>query len=69
MPKVATVLQTPRLWPQTIRMSDQRQSECLIKVSPGKDQKSSTPVGQSYQKKTRAMVARSHEDGEEAINV
>ena len=35
--------------------------------SSGKDQKSSTSVGQSYQKKTRAMVARSHEDGEEAF--
>ena len=44
-----------------------RQSECLTKVNPGKDQKSSTPVGQSNQKKTRAMMARSHEDGEEAF--
>ena len=42
-----------------------RQSECATKVSPSKDQKSSTPVGQSNQK-TRAMVARSNEDGEEA---
>ena len=42
-----------------------RQSECLTKVSPGKDQKSSTPVGQSNQK-TRAMVAKSNEDSEEA---
>ena len=38
----------------------------MTKVSPGKDQKSSTPVGQSNHKKTRAMVARSKEDGEEA---
>ena len=44
-----------------------RQSECPTKVSPGKDQKSLTPVGQSNQKKTRAMMARSHEDGEEAF--
>ena len=43
-----------------------RQSECLTKVSPGKDQKSSTSVGQSNQKKAGAMVARSNEDGEEA---
>ena len=35
-----------------------RQSECGTKISPGKDQKgSSTPVSQSSQKKTRAMVA------------
>ena len=34
-----------------------RQSECGTKISPGKDQKgSSTPVSQSSQKKTRAMV-------------
>ena len=33
----------------------------------GKDQKGSTPVGQSNQKKTCAMVARSNEDGEEAF--
>ena len=44
-----------------------RQSECLTKVITGKDQKSSTHVGQSNQKKTRAMVARSNEDGEEAF--
>ena len=41
-----------------------RQSECPTKVSPGKDQKSLMPVGQSNQKKTRAMVAKSHEDGD-----
>ena len=40
---------------------------CLTKVSPSKDQKSLMPVGQSNQKKTRAMVARSNEDGEEAF--
>ena len=35
------------------------QSECGTKISPGKDQKgSSTPVSQSSQKKTRAMVAK-----------
>ena len=44
-----------------------RQSECGTKVSPSKDQKSSTFVGQSNQKKTRAMVARSNEEGEEAF--
>ena len=44
----------------------QRQSECPTKVSPGKDQKSPTPVGQSNQKKTCAMVARSNEDGKAA---
>ena len=44
-----------------------RQSECPTKVTPGKDQKSSTPVGQSNQKKNRAMVTRSHENGEEAF--
>ena len=45
-----------------------RQSECGTKVSPGKDQKvSSTPVNQCSQKKTRAMVAQSCEDGEEAF--
>ena len=44
-----------------------RQSLCLTKVIPGKDHKSSMPLGQSNQKKTRAMVARSHEDGEEAF--
>ena len=36
-----------------------RQSECGTKISPGKDQKgSSTPVSQSSQKKTRAMLAQ-----------
>ena len=44
-----------------------RQSECPTKASPSKDQKSSPPVGQSNQKKIRAMVARSNEDGEEAF--
>ena len=44
-----------------------RQSECPTKVSLGKDQKSSTPVGQSNQKKTRAILAMSNEDGEEAF--
>ena len=44
-----------------------RQSECTTKASPSKDQKSSMPVGQSNQKKTHAMVARSNEDGEEAF--
>ena len=58
MPEVATVLQIPRLWPQKIGKSDQ--------IKSGKNQKSSTPVGQSNQKKTPAMVARSHKDGEEA---
>ena len=43
------------------------ESECPTKVSPGKDQKSSTPVGQSNQKKTLVMVARSNEDGEGAF--
>ena len=43
-----------------------RQSECPTKVSIGKDQRSSMPVGQSNKKKTRAMVARSNEDGEKA---
>ena len=44
------------------------QSECSTKIIPGKDQKSLTPVGRSNQKKTRrAMVAKSHEDGEEAF--
>ena len=38
------------------------------KISPGKDQKgSSTPVSQSSQKKTRAMVAQLDEDGEKAF--
>ena len=45
-----------------------RQSECGTKISPGKDQKgSSTPVSQSSQKKTRAMVAQLNEDGEKAF--
>ena len=44
-----------------------RQSECGTKISPGKDQKgSSTPVSQSNQKKTRAMVAQLDEDGKKA---
>ena len=54
MPDVGTVLQMPSLWPQ---------SQCPTKVSPGKDQKSLTPVGQ----KIHAMVAKSHEDNEEAF--
>ena len=49
----------PRLWPHTIRMPDQIQSL--------KGSENSTSSGQSYQKKTRAMVAKSHEDGEEAF--
>ena len=45
-----------------------RQSECGTKISPGMDQKgSSTPVSQSSQKKTRAMVAQLDEDGEKAF--
>ena len=52
------MLQRPRLWLQTIR--------CTTKVSPGKDQKSSMPVGQSNQK-TRAIVGKSHKDHEEAF--
>ena len=45
-----------------------RQSECGTKISPGKDQKgSSTPVSQSSQKKTLAMVAQLDEDGEKAF--
>ena len=45
-----------------------RQSECGTKISPSKDQKgSSTPVSQSSQKKTRAMVAQLDEDGEKAF--
>ena len=43
------------------------QSECRNKASPSTDQKSSTPVCQSNQKKTHAMVAKSHEDDEEAF--
>ena len=45
-----------------------RQSECGTKISPCKDQKgSSTPVSQSSQKNTRAMVAQLHEDSEKAF--
>ena len=45
-----------------------RQSECGTKISPGKDQKgSSTPVSQSSQKKTRAMLAQLDEDGKKAF--
>ena len=45
-----------------------RQSECGTKTSPGKEQKgSSTPVSQSSQKNTRAMVAQLDEDGEKAF--
>ena len=44
-----------------------RQSECPTKVSPSNDQKSLMPIGQSNQKETRAIVAVSHEDGEEAF--
>ena len=44
-----------------------RQTECGTKISPGKDQKgSSTPVSQSSQKKTCAMVAQLDEDSEKA---
>ena len=43
---------------------------CKNIASPGKDQKGSlTPVSQSIQKKTHAMVAQSCEDGEEALCV
>ena len=59
MPQVATVLQMPRLWPQT--------SEILTKASPGKGQKSLMPVGQKNQKKIHAMVAEFHEDGKKAL--
>ena len=45
-----------------------RQSECGTKISPSKDQKgSSTPVSQSSQKKTCAMVAQLDQDGEKAF--
>ena len=44
-----------------------RQSECPTKVIPGKDQKSLVSFGQSNQKQTRTMVAKSHENGEEAF--
>ena len=41
---------------------------CDTRTSPGKHQKgSSTPVSQSGQKKTRAMVAQSCENDEEAL--
>ena len=44
------------------------QSACGTKISPRKDQKgSSTPVNQSSQKKTGAIVSRSFEDGKEAL--
>ena len=44
------------------------QPECGTKISPGKDQKgSSPPVSQSSQKKTRAMVAQLYEDGEKVF--
>ena len=43
-----------------------RQSECGTKTTPGK-KGSSTPVSQSSQKKTRAMVAQLDEDGEKAF--
>ena len=47
-----------------------KQSECGTKYSPGKDQKgSSTPVSQSSQKKTRAMVAQLDEDGENGFHM
>ena len=51
MTEVTTVLQKPRLWPQTIKMSDQSQSR----------------KAQVNQKKTNEMVGKSHEDGEEAF--
>ena len=44
-----------------------RPSEYPTKVSHAKDQKRWTPVGESNQKKTCAMVAKSHEDSEEAF--
>ena len=45
-----------------------RQSECGTKISPVKDKKgSSTPVSQSNQKKTGAMVAQLDEDGKKAF--
>ena len=66
VPEVATVHKDAR---GRYRCQDygHRQLECPTKVSPGKDQKISTPVSQCNQKKTRAMVAMSHEDGEEAF--
>ena len=54
MPEVATVLQMRRSWPQTIGIWNQRESQ-------------QGSIGQSNQKKTRAKVARSNEDGEEAF--
>ena len=42
------------------------QPKCAEQRRQTKSKLGSTPVGQSYQKKTRAMVARSNEDGEEA---
>ena len=54
-----------KVWKQAIRMS---YTGCATKTSPGKHQKgSSTPVSQSGQKKTRAMVAQSCENDEEAL--
>ena len=53
------MLHMPRLWSQTVGMSDQSKSR--------KDQKSLPLVGQSNQKKTHAMVTMSHEDGEQAF--
>ena len=45
-----------------------RQSECGTKISPSKDQKGSlTPVSQSSQKKTRAMVARLDDNGKKSF--
>ena len=44
-----------------------RQSECPTKVSFDKGQKSLTPLGQSNQKRTRAIVPKSPENGEEAF--
>ena len=44
-----------------------RQSECATKISPCKHQKGSTPVSQSSQRKTCAMVVHSSEDGKEAF--
>ena len=47
-----------------------KQSECGTKYSPGKDQKGSlTPVSQSSQKKTRAMVAQLDKDGENGFHM
>ena len=49
----------PRLWPQAIRMSDKSQSQQGSEVFD--------TCWQSNQKKTRATVAKTHEDGEEAF--